>query len=54
VQAAHLPENTRSAAVLAALGFERIGVSRAYLFINGQWRDHVLNALVNPQFGGAP
>lgn len=54
LQAAHLPENTRSAAVLAALGFERIGVSRAYLFINGAWRDHVLNALVNPQFGEAP
>jgi len=54
LQAAHLPENARSAAVLARLGFERIGVSRHYLFINGEWRDHVLNALVNPSFTGAP
>ncbi|HEX6708501.1 MAG TPA: GNAT family N-acetyltransferase [Albitalea sp.] len=54
VQAAHLPENTRSAAVLARLGFERIGVSRWYLFIDGAWRDHVLNALVNPSFVDAP
>ena len=54
LQAAHLPENTRSASVLAALGFERIGVSRQYLFIDGAWRDHVLHALINRAFCGAP
>ncbi len=54
LQAAHRPENSRSAAVLAALGFERIGVSRDYLFIDGAWRDHVLNALVNRQFISVP
>jgi ribosomal-protein-alanine N-acetyltransferase len=54
LQAAHLPENLRSAAVLKRLGFEPEGLARRYLFINGQWRDHVLNALLNPRFEGAP
>lgn len=50
VQANHLEENERSAQVLARLGFEREGFARAYLFINGQWRDHVMNACINPAF----
>jgi len=54
VQAAHLPENRRSAAVLARLGFQPEGLAKNYLFINGQWRDHVINALLNPQFQGTP
>ncbi len=47
IQAAHLPENRRSATVLARIGFEREGLARKYLFINGAWRDHVINGLVN-------
>jgi len=54
IQAAHVPDNTRSAAVLARLGFEREGLARRYLFINGEWRDHVINALLNPAFEGVP
>jgi len=54
LQAAHLPENTRSAAVLARLGFRPEGLARRYLFINGQWRDHIVNALLNPHFNEAP
>jgi ribosomal-protein-alanine N-acetyltransferase len=50
VQAAFLPENERSAGLLERLGFERIGVARRYLFIDGAWRDHVLTALTNPEF----
>lgn len=53
VQANHLPENDRSAALLARLGFEREGYAKDYLFIAGAWRDHVLNALVNPRFDAA-
>lgn len=54
LQAAHLPENRRSAAVLARLGFEREGLARRYLFIAGQWRDHVINALLNEGFRDPP
>lgn len=50
VQANHVPENARSAALLARLGFVREGLAKDYLFIAGTWRDHVLNALVNPRF----
>jgi ribosomal-protein-alanine N-acetyltransferase len=50
VQANHLPENTRSAATLARLGFQVEGLAREYLYINGAWRDHVLTALRNPRF----
>ena len=50
VQANHLPENQRSAALLARLGFMREGLAKDYLFIDGAWRDHVLNALTNPEF----
>lgn len=48
VEANHLPENERSARLLARLGFVREGYARDYLFIGGRWRDHVLNAYTNP------
>ncbi|WP_268800785.1 GNAT family N-acetyltransferase [Pseudomonas huanghezhanensis] len=48
VMASHVPENLRSERVLAAMGFEREGLARAYLHINGEWADHVLNSLINP------
>ncbi|GAA5015117.1 GNAT family N-acetyltransferase [Kitasatospora paranensis] len=34
--------NTGSQRVLAKCGFERIGVARDYLFLDGKWTDHVL------------
>jgi [ribosomal protein S5]-alanine N-acetyltransferase len=48
IQATHLPENLRSAAVLRRMGFAVDGYARDYLFINGRWRDHVLTSLVAP------
>ena len=48
ISADHLPDNERSAGLLAALGFEREGYARQYLKLDGVWRDHVLNALVAP------
>jgi len=48
VQANVRPENTRSLALLARLGFENEGLAREYLFIDGAWRDHVMTALRNP------
>lgn len=47
VQASHLPENARSARLLARLGFRREGYAERFLLVEGRWRDHVLNALVN-------
>jgi len=47
IMANHLPENQRSAQLLARLGFAREGLARAYLHINGAWRDHVMTALIN-------
>jgi [ribosomal protein S5]-alanine N-acetyltransferase len=54
IQANARPENLRSLALLQRLGFEREGLARDYLFINGAWRDHVLSALRNPGFVGTP
>ena len=51
VMASHRPENLRSAALLARLGFEREGFARAYLKIAGEWADHVLLAKINPVEG---
>jgi ribosomal-protein-alanine N-acetyltransferase len=50
VQASHRPENCRSERLLARLGFAREGLARDYLFIDGAWRDHVINARLNPRF----
>lgn len=50
IMANHRPENERSARLLERLGFAREGLARDYLFIDGEWRDHVLTALVNPRF----
>mgnify|MGYP003626957712 CR=1 FL=1 len=46
IQAACLPENERSRAVLRKCGFTEEGVARGYLCINGVWRDHVVYALL--------
>jgi [ribosomal protein S5]-alanine N-acetyltransferase len=42
VEAATLPENAPSRALLMKLGFQQEGLAREYLRINGVWRDHVL------------
>jgi ribosomal-protein-alanine N-acetyltransferase len=47
VMANFRPENVRSAQLLEGLGFEREGLARSYLRINGVWADHVLTSLVN-------
>ncbi|MBV1705188.1 MAG: GNAT family N-acetyltransferase [Hyphomicrobiales bacterium] len=41
MEAACLPENAASAALLAANGFGREGLARSYLQIDGRWRDHL-------------
>lgn len=46
VEAACIPGNAPSIALLERNGFRREGYARGYLKINGAWRDHVLFALV--------
>lgn len=48
LEAACIPDNGKSIRLLEKNGFEREGVLRAYLKINGRWRDHVLYACINP------
>ena len=50
IMANYLPTNERSARVLRRLGFSVDGYSRDYLLIDGEWRDHVLTSLTNPQW----
>jgi [ribosomal protein S5]-alanine N-acetyltransferase len=44
VEAACLPHNAASVALLRRCGFEDEGRARAYLKINGEWQDHLLFA----------
>jgi [ribosomal protein S5]-alanine N-acetyltransferase len=53
IMANYRPENERSGRLLDRLGFVREGFAKDYLFIDGAWRDHVLTALLNPQFDPA-
>lgn len=47
IEANHLPTNLQSANLLNKLGFKFEGHAKKYLFINGDWRDHVMTALIN-------
>ncbi|WP_300677557.1 GNAT family protein [Nocardioides sp.] len=42
LEAGTLVDNERSQSVLLRAGFERIGLARRLLLIEGQWEDHVL------------
>ena len=44
VEAACLPSNAASIRVLEKAGFQREGLARRYLKINGAWQDHLLFA----------
>jgi ribosomal-protein-alanine N-acetyltransferase len=48
LEAACMPENRASAAVLLKSGFREEGYAPAYLKINGEWRDHRLFGMVAP------
>ncbi len=53
IEAACIPDNTRSIRLLEKAGFEREGYLRDYLKINGLWRDHVLYARLAERSGAA-
>ena len=46
VEAACLPNNDASKALLLKLGFAEEGFARQYLRINGAWQDHLLFAIL--------
>jgi ribosomal-protein-alanine N-acetyltransferase len=46
IEAACLPSNEASRRVLTKAGFTEEGFARRYLKINGEWRDHVLFAIL--------
>lgn len=57
VEAACVPANTRSKRLLEGCGFQQEGYARAYLRINGAWRDHLLFAILSSdpiRAGGGP
>lgn len=41
VEASTLTDNYKSQGVLKGCGFEELGISKNYLYINGGWRDHI-------------
>ena len=45
------PANTRSIRLVRSCGFEREGLSRHFLFINGAWRDHERWAAIDERAG---
>lgn len=48
IMANYQPHNHRSEKLLGRLGFDREGLARKYLKINGRWTDHMLTSLINP------
>lgn len=46
LEAACIPDNHRSVRVLEKAGFQREGLARSFLKINGRWHDHTLYALI--------
>jgi ribosomal-protein-alanine N-acetyltransferase len=48
VEAACLPRNEPSKALLKRTGFEQEGYAKAYLQINGAWEDHILWSRTRP------
>lgn len=49
IMANYMPVNRRSGGLLRRLGFVVEGYARDYLQINGNWEDHVLTSLTNPE-----
>jgi ribosomal-protein-alanine N-acetyltransferase len=47
LEAACLPHNHASRQLLENVGFQREGIARRYLRINGMWQDHLLYALLD-------
>ncbi|WP_422124594.1 GNAT family N-acetyltransferase [Planococcus sp. X10-3] len=49
IEAGVMPHNTPSIRALEKAGFEREGIARKNVQINGKWQDHVVMAIINPE-----
>ncbi|NGZ74557.1 GNAT family N-acetyltransferase [Saccharibacillus alkalitolerans] len=49
IEAGVMPHNEGSLRVLEKAGFQREGLTRSSVKIDGRWRDHVLLAILNPK-----
>ncbi|MHC1682033.1 MAG: GNAT family N-acetyltransferase [Clostridiaceae bacterium] len=45
-----LVDNEKSQRVLMKCGFEKLGINKKYLFINGEWRDHITFYKINESY----
>lgn len=50
IEATAMVENTKSQRVLRSCGFKELGISEKYLFINGEWKDHVVFYNINSEY----
>lgn len=50
IEATAMVENSKSQRVLRSCGFKELGISEKYLFINGEWKDHVVFYNVNSEY----
>ncbi len=50
IEANIMPENTASRATVERLGFRQEGLAKAYLRLDGVWRDHLHYALLNDEW----
>lgn len=53
LMANYQPHNLRSENLLNRMGFKREGYAEKYLYLDGEWRDHVLTSLTNNNFNPA-
>lgn len=51
IEAACIPDNLASKGLLEKIGFRKEGEARAFLKINGEWRDHLLYAILRDEVG---
>jgi len=49
IEASTLVDNIRSQKVLLSCGFKEIGLNEKYIFINGDWQDHLTFHKINPR-----
>lgn len=50
IMANYIPTNERSGKVLKRAGFTVEGYARDYLLLDGRWQDHIMTAIVNPNW----